>query len=279
MAKKVAVGLIQMKCTESSDQNLENAIKNIKDAAQRGAQIVSVSELFLSPYFCQVKDNKFFNLAEAVPGPTTNTLAEVAKTHHVALIVSVFEKAEGKFFNTAVVIDADGKISGKYRKMHIPDDPANGYDEAYYFEKGDLGFQAFETAYAKVGPMVCYDQWFPEGARVIALQGAQILFYPTAIGWPSHVRPELNKAEHEAWQIMHRSHAIANNIFVVAVNRVGKEENINFWGTSFVSDPYGRVIAMAPTDAEVNLIAECDLDLTDSMRKDWPFLNDYRKLL
>ena len=173
------------------------------------------------------------------------------------------------------MIDADGKYLGKYRKMHIPDDPENGYDEAYYFAKGDEGYKVFDTKYAKIAPMICYDQWFPEGARLAAAQGAQILFYPTAIGWPQKDRKELNAAEHEAWQIMQRSHAIANNVFVCPINRVGVEGALKFWGTSFVSDPYGRVIAKADTESETNLLATCDLFVTDEMRKDWPFLKQY----
>ena len=273
MARNVRVGLIQMKSLETPQENLESAIKNIEEVAKKGAQIVCLSELFLTPYFCQTKDDKFFDLAEAIPGPTTQALGEVARKNKVVVICSIYEKAGEKYYNTAVVIDADGKYLGKYRKMHIPDDPDNGYDEAYYFSPGDLGFLVFETKYAKVAPMICFDQWFPEGARIVATKGAEILFYPTAIGWPLANRPELNPAEHEAWQIMHRSHAIANNVFVVAVNHVGLEGSTNFWGTALVSDPYGRVLAKASADKEENLVVECDLDLIDQMRKDWPFLS------
>lgn len=268
-----------MKSLETPEENLAKAEKNIEDAAKKGAQIICLSELFLTPYFCQTKDDRFFALAEKIPGPTTQALGEIAKKNNAVIICSIYEKANKKFYNTAVVIDADGTLVGKYRKMHIPDDAENDYDEAYYFSPGDLGFQVFQTKYAKVGPMICFDQWFPEGARITASKGAEILFYPTAVGWPlTPARPELNlselnPAEHEAWQIMHRSHAIANNVFVAAVNHVGIEGSTNFWGTAIVSDPYGRIIGKASTDKEENLIVECNLDLIDQMRKDWPFLS------
>lgn len=274
MRNKVYVGLIQMKTGEDAKENLAKAIKNIEEVAKKGAQIVCLSELFLNPYFCQTRDDKFFDLAQPIPGPATDAFGEIAKKNQIVVIGSIYEKSsEGKYFNTAVVIDDDGKLLGKYRKMHIPDDPQNGYDEAYYFSPGDLGFQVFQTKYAKVAPMICFDQWFPEGARSAAVKGAEILFYPTAIGWPLENRPELNPAEHEAWQIMHRSHAIANNVFVVAVNHVGLEGSTNFWGTALVSDPYGRLLAKASTNQEENLVIECDLNVIDQMRKDWPFLD------
>lgn len=275
----VKLGLIQMKSLKTPAKNLAKAEKNIEQAAKKGAQIVCFSELFLTPYFCQTKNDKFFKLAEKVPGPTTKTLEKIAKKNSIVIVCSIYEKADEKFYNTAAVINADGKYLGKYRKIHIPNDPENGYDEAYYFSPGNLGFQVFQTKYAKIAPMICFDQWFPESARIVADKGAEILFYPTALGWPlSPARPEinlseLNQAEHEAWQIMHRSHAIANNVFVTAINHVGIEGSTNFWGTTMVSDPYGRVIGKASTNKEKNLIVECNLDLIDQMRKDWPFLS------
>ncbi len=273
---EVKVGLIQMTCGDNPAENLDKIIVAIRDLAGRGAQIISGSELPLSEYFCQQKNQRFFNLAESVPGHTTEKLALIAKELNVVILMSLFEKADdGKFYNTVAVIDADGKYLGRYRKMHIPDDPENGYDEAYYFAKGDEGVKVFSTAYGKIAPMVCYDQWFPEGARQAAAQGAQILFYPTAIGWPEKDRKELNDAEHDAWQIMQRSHAIANNVFVCPTNRVGLEGSLKFWGTSFVCDPYGRVVAKADSESETNLLATCDLSITDEMRKDWPFLKQY----
>lgn len=281
---EVKVGLIQMTCSDNSSENLDKIIVAIRDLAKRGAQIISTSELPLSTYFCQSKDDARFALAEPIPGPSTDKISPLAAELNAVVLLSLFEKSDdGKFYNTVAVIDADGKYLGKYRKMHIPNDPANGYDEAYYFAKGDEGFKVFETKFSRIAPMICYDQWFPEGARVAAAKGAQILFYPTAIGWPQVQREELNKAEHEAWQIMHRSHAIANNVFVCAINRVGLEGGLKFWGTSFVSDPYGRVLELTGNNGESlstggsedenNLLATCDLAVTDEMRKDWPFLD------
>ncbi len=272
------IGLVQMHCTENPKDNLQKAISSITELAEKGAQIVCLPELFGSIYFCQTRDDVFFDLAETIPGPTTEKLGALAKKFNIVILASLFEDAGNEqYFNTVAVIDGEGKIIGKYRKMHIPDDPANGYDEAHYFQQGDLGFRAFQTPHAKIAPMVCWDQWFPEGARLCAVQGAQILFYPTAIGWPLKDRVELNRAEHEAWQIIQRSHAIGNNLFVVAVNRVGIQDQLNFWGTSFVADPYGRVIAKASSDKEENLLVTCDLNIIEEMRKDWPFL-DYRRV-
>lgn len=272
------IGLVQMHCTKNPQDNLQKAMASITELAEKGAQIICLSELFNSLYFCQTRDDAYFDLAETIPGPTTDKLGALAKKFNVVILASLFENAgNGQYFNTVAVLDGEGKIAGKYRKMHIPDDPANGYDEAYYFGQGDLGFRVFDTPHAKIAPMVCWDQWFPEGARLCAVQGAKILFYPTAIGWPLVDREELNRAEHEAWQIIQRSHAIANNVFVVAVNRVGLQDRLNFWGTSFVADPYGRVIAKASSDKEENLLVTCDLNIIDEMRKDWPFL-DYRRV-
>ena len=254
------VGLVQMHCTNDIRANLDKAIQAIRDLADRGANVICLPELFCSEYFCQTRNDDFFSLAESIPGPTSETLRDLAKQLGVTIIASLFEKtSESKFFNTVAVLGDTGDLLGIYRKMHIPDDPENGYDEAYYFQPGDLGFQVFNTKYGKISPMICWDQWYPEGARLCATKGAQVLFYPTAIGWPLKDRHELNVAEHDAWQIIQRSHAIANNVFVVAVNRVGLQDGLNFWGTSFVADPYGRVLAKASTNKEENLLVECPL--------------------
>lgn len=272
------IGLVQMKCAELPAENLAKAIAGIKDCAKKGAQMVALPELFLAPYFCQgEKDDKWFETAEPIPGPTTKALGKVARETKTVLIVPLFEKtAEGKYFNSIAVLGPDGKMIGVYHKMHIPSLPPDLYAENYYFEKGDLGFQVFKTPYGRLAPMICYDQWFPEGARIAAAKGAQILFYPTAIGWPQTDRTDLNEAEYEAWQITQRSHGIDNNVFVAAVNRIGPEGDLKFWGTSFVSDPYGRVLAKASTDQEENLVVECDLTLIDKMREEWPFLDERR---
>ncbi|MDP3975783.1 MAG: nitrilase-related carbon-nitrogen hydrolase, partial [bacterium] len=243
MQNKVSVGLVQMHCSELPEENLTKAVTAIQELADRGAQIICLPELFLGPYFCQERDKKYFALAEAIPGPNTQSFQDLAREKQVVILASLYELAEdGHRFNTVAVIDADGSLLGKYRKIHVPNDPEYGYDETYYFSQGDLGFQVFQTRYARVSPMVCYDQWFPEGARMCGVKGAQILFYPTAIGWP--LKERLNKAyfdraEHEAWQVTQRSHAIDNHLFVAAVNRVQPEKGLNFWGTSFVCDPYG----------------------------------------
>lgn len=273
MTRIIDVGLIQMNSRSSAEDNLTRAIIRIENLAKRGAKIVCVPELFLSPYFCQKKDKRFFALAESLPGKTTRILSKIAKREKIVIVASIFEKSSDKrFFNTAVVFDANGKLCGHYRKMHIPDDPKHYYAEAYYFEDGNLGVRSFQTRYGTIAVLVCWDQWFPEMARIAASQGAQILFYPTSIGWPKGDSKKIRLAEYEAWKLIQKSHAVANNIFVVAVNRVGLEENINFWGTSFVSDPYGRIIVKAPSNREANLIARCDLNIISEMRKDWPFL-------
>lgn len=267
-----------MHCVKNPQENLNEAIKNIEFCAGKGAKIIALPELFMFEYFCQGKNKKYFDLAETIPGPTTNTLAAAAKKNKATLVISLFEKAaKNKFFNTTVTIGPNGKIIGKYRKIHIPFLPPGLYDEKFYFSDGNLGFPVFKTPYAKISALVCYDQWFPEPARIVAAKGAQILFYPTAIGWPKSDRKELNKAEHEAWQITQRSHGIDNNIFIAAVNRVDKEGNLKFWGSSFVSDPYGTVIAQANSEKPENLIAECDLSIIEDMRKEWRFL-DERKI-
>lgn len=277
--REITLGLVQMRVAQSSEENLNQAIKAIEDCAARGAQIIALPELFLAPYFCQGKDQKKFELAETIPGPTSDALSKVAAEKKVTIIVSIFEKttdAKPHFFNTNICIGPDGKILGKYRKIHIPSQPPDLFAEDFYFEPGDLGIPVFETPLAKVSALICYDQWFPEIARAAASKGAEIIFYPTAIGWDPRLPKDISAAEHEAWQTIQRSHSIANNIFVAAINRTGTEENIDFWGTSFVSDPYGRVLGKASTDKAENLIVKCDLDTIDYMRKEWPFLDERR---
>jgi len=273
-----AVGLVQQRTSESPEENLARAIEGIREAARQGAQVVCTQELFRSRYFCQVEDPARFELAEPIPGPTSEALAKVAAESGVHLVASLFEhRAEGLYHNTAVVIDAEGHVVGRYRKMHIPDDPL--YYEKFYFTPGDLGFQAFdlgEKGDARIGTLVCWDQWFPEAARLTALAGAQILFYPTAIGWQFDEGEDVDAAQHDAWETVQRAHAISNGVFVVAVNRVGAEEGIRFWGQSFVADPFGRVIARAPADEEAVLVVECDLAKIERVRRDWPFLRDRR---
>lgn len=279
-SKKVTIGLVQMACGDNPLENLRKAVAGARSCAKRGAHIVSFSELFLSKYFCQGKHKKYFKLAESIPGKTTDILGKTAREWKITIVVSLFEKAGSKFFNSTAIIGPNGNIIGKYRKIHIPALPPGIYDEGFYFAPGNLGFPAFQTQRAKISALVCYDQWFPEAARVSAVHGAQILFYPTAIGWPvgnNAQRKNLDKTEYEAWQITQRSHGIDNNIFVAAVNRVGIEGNLKFWGTSFVSDPYGRVLAKASSDREENLVATCDLAVIDEMRKEWKFL-DERKI-
>jgi N-carbamoylputrescine amidase len=270
-----AVGLVQMRCSEDPAENLARAVEGIREAARQGAQTVCTQELFRSRYFCQSEDPARFALAEPIPGPSTEVLAKLAAELGVTIVASLFERrAEGLYHNTAVVLDADGSLAGRYRKMHIPDDPL--YYEKFYFTPGDLGFQAFETRRARVGTLVCWDQWFPEAARLTALAGAQILFYPTAIGWQFDESAEEDAAQHDAWETIQRAHAIANGVFVVVVNRVGREDGIRFWGHSFVADPFGRVLVRAPSDQEAVLVVECDLALVERVRQHWPFLRDRR---
>jgi len=274
-SQPVSLGLIQMSCSEHPEENLAKAVERVTQAAQQGARIICLQELFRSRYFCQSEDTDRFRLAEPIPGPTTERLSRLAARHAIVLIASLFEKrAEGLFHNTAVVIDADGTLIGKYRKMHIPDDPL--YYEKFYFTPGDLGFQTFQTRYARVGVLVCWDQWFPEGARLAALSGAQILFYPTAIGWHLAEKPKARQAQHEAWEIVQRGHAVANGVYVAAVNRVGTEDGLQFWGASFISDPFGRLLARASQEAEETLMASCELGKIDTVRQHWPFLRDRR---
>ena len=279
MADKFTIGLVQMKCTTNADENLTRAIEKIREAAARGAQIIALHELFHGEYFCRTEDAELFNLAEPVPGPTTDKLAEIAKERKVTLVVSLFERrAPGVYHNSCAVLDADGSFLGKYRKMHIPDDPL--YYEKFYFTPGDLGFPNFDTRYARVGIQICWDQWYPEAARVAALGGAQILFYPTAIGWHPAEKAQHGAAQHEAWKTIQRGHAIANGVYVAAVNRVGfegpPERGLEFWGASFVADPFGQVVAEASHDAEEILVVECDPARTEDVRRNWPFLRDRR---
>ena len=273
--QQVTLGLIQMSCTDRPQDNLDKAVHHIQSAARKGAQIICLQELFRTQYFCQSEDVERFQLAEAIPSPTTERLSRLAADHQVVLIVPVFEKrAEGVFHNTAVVIDADGSLIGKYRKMHIPDDPL--YYEKFYFTPGDLGFPTFQTRYARVGVLICWDQWFPEAARLTALNGAQILFYPTALGGHPADDTQEHQLQQDAWQTVQRGHAITNGVYIAAVNRVGQEGELNFWGTSFVSDPFGRVLKQAGADGAQTLIVPCDLTAIQTTRQYWPFLRDRR---
>ena len=275
---KVKIGLVQMQCSTNSVKNLSHAIEGIKKTADSGAQIVCLPELFLSKYFCQgPKDEKNFKLAEPIPGPITEALGRLALQYKIVILCSLFEQAyRDKYFNSIAVIDTRGKVTGIYHKMHIPSIPPGLYSEDYYFQRGDKGVIVVDTPYGKIAPLICYDQWFPELARIAAVKGAQIIFYPTAIGWPHDNSTWKKQAEHEAWQTIQRSHAIANNVFVAAVNRIGIEGDLKFWGTSFVSDPYGQVLAKASSEKEENMVVECDLTLIDEVRKDWPFLKERR---
>jgi N-carbamoylputrescine amidase len=274
-ASSVTLGLVQMRCADDPAANLCAAVGRIEEAARQGAQMVCLQELFRTPYFCQREDPSLFDLAEPIPGPTTDALGRIAAALHVAVIGSVFERrAPGLYHNTAVVIDADGALRGLYRKMHIPDDPL--YYEKFYFTPGDLGFRSFPASGVQVGALVCWDQWFPEAARLTALAGAQIVFYPTAIGWHQREKAEFGSAQHEAWELIQRGHAVANGVFVAVTNRVGREGDLEFWGASFVADPFGRVLARASHDQEEILIVRCDLELIDTTRRNWPFLRDRR---
>ena len=276
---KAAVALIQMSCSNDPQENLDKVVERIGEAASLGAQIISTQELFRSPYFCQSEDHANFSLAETIPGPSTEALTKVARERGVVIIASLFERrAPGLYHNTAVVIDADGQIAGRYRKMHIPDDPL--YFEKFYFTPGDLGFRSFDTRFGRVGVLVCWDQWFPEAARLTALSGAQILFYPTAIGWHPSEREQYGSAQHSAWETIQRGHAVANGLYVAVANRVGHEGpqdgGIKFWGQSFISDPAGQLIARSSIEREEILIAECDWSRIDIQRTHWPFLRDRR---
>jgi N-carbamoylputrescine amidase len=271
----VTVALVQARGMADPAANLSAAVERIGEAARQGAQIVCLQELFRSQYFCQTEDARLFDLAEPIPGPSSDALCRAAAANGVAVIGSLFERrAAGLFHNTAIVIDAEGSLRGKYRKMHIPDDPL--YYEKFYFTPGDLGFQSFAVRGARVGALVCWDQWFPEAARLTALAGAQIVFYPTAIGWHPKEKIEFGAAQHEAWELIQRGHAVANGVFVAVTNRVGREGDLEFWGASFVADPFGRVLARASHDREEILVVRCDLGLIEVTRRNWPFLRDRR---
>jgi N-carbamoylputrescine amidase len=275
MGKTLRIGLVQMQVGEDPAANLTRALAQLDAAAERGAQVACLPELFRSRYFCQSEDPAKFDLAEPIPGESTEALSKLAAEREMAIVASLFEKrAEGVYHNTSVVIDADGQSLGMYRKMHIPDDPL--YYEKFYFTPGDLGFRAFAARPAKLGALVCWDQWFPEGARLTALAGAQVIFYPTAIGWQFDEGEEMDKAQHDAWETVQRGHAIANGVFVAAVNRVGREDGIQFWGRSFLADPFGRVLARASADEEETLVVDCDLGTIEEVRRNWPFLRDRR---
>jgi N-carbamoylputrescine amidase len=283
----VRVALTQMACGDDADANLTRQRGLIEQAAKSGAQIICTQELFRSKYFCQVEDHRFFQLAEPIPGPSTEAFQRLAGKLQVVVVASLFERrAEGLYHNTAAIIDADGSLLGVYRKMHIPDDPL--YYEKFYFTPGDTGFRAWKTRYATIGVLICWDQWFPEGARLTAMQGAELLFYPTAIGWHPSEKAEYGRAQHESWELIQRSHAVANGCFVCAPNRIGRElvhgadekpvhpEGIEFWGQSFVAAPDGSVVARASVDREEVLLTECDLARVEFSRTHWPFLRDRR---
>ena len=284
--ERFKIGLVQMSCGPEPDENLRKAAGMVRDAAARGAQVVCLPELFKTQYFCQREDAALFDLAEPIPGPTLNLFAEVAREKKIVIVVSLFERrAPGLYHNTAVTLDTSGAIAGIYRKMHIPDDPL--YYEKFYFTPGDLGFKAFDTEFGKLGTLVCWDQWYPEGARLTALQGASVLFYPTAIGWHPSEKAEFGTQQHDAWRTIQRAHAIANGVYVGVVNRVGfetgnirgnqaKGEGLEFWGGSFIADPFGQVVAEASHVKEEILIADVDLKRMEDVRRNWPFLRDRR---
>ena len=279
MKKKTTIGLIQIKFSNNPITNIENSIKKIKEAAKKNAKIICLPELFLSPYFCQTENHSKFKLAEKIPGPITNTYCKLAKELSVILMISLFEKKLTAFYhNTSIVINEKGKIISKYRKMHIPDDP--GYYEKFYFSPGDLGFKSTKTIYGKIGSLICWDQWFPEAARLTALKGAEILFYPTAIGWHPKEKKKFGKAQLNAWITMQRSHAVANGVYVAAINRIGfekiKNRKIQFWGNSIIIDPYGNVLKQSHFNREETIICDIDFKKIEDARQHWPFLRDRR---
>ena len=272
---KIAIGLVQMSCVADKATNTQKAINEIRKAAQKGAQIICLQELFTSLYFCDVEDHDNFQLAEPIPGITCDVLVPVAAELNVVIIASLFEKrAKGLYHNTTAIIDADGTYLGKYRKMHIPDDP--GFYEKFYFTPGDMGYKTFETKFAKIGVLICWDQWYPEASRITALMGADILFYPTAIGWANTQTEETNIEQYNAWQTIQRSHAVANGVHVVSVNRVGIEGDMIFWGGSFVANPFGTLLYKATHDKEETEVVEIDLEKNEYYRSHWPFLRDRR---
>ena len=277
--RAVKLGLVQMRCESDPEANLEKALVRIRQAAAGGAQIVCLQELFCSQYFCQREDPSLFDLAVAIPGPVTERIGEAARETGCVVIASLFERrAAGVYHNTAVVLNRDGSLLGLYRKMHIPDDPL--YYEKYYFTPGDLGFRAFDTDFGRIGVLVCWDQWYPEGARLTALKGAEILFYPTAIGWHPTEKAEFGVAQKQAWELIQRSHAVANGVYVASVNRVGHEGpadgGLEFWGSSFVCDPQGVYLNQGSVEREEILLVDCDLNRIEDIRRNWPFLRDRR---
>ena len=275
MARNVRLALVQMSCSDSRDANVDKAVQRIEQAAAGGAQIICLQELFSGPYPCQAEDHEMFDWAESIPGATTERMQALAGKLGVVVVASLFERrAPGLYHNTAVVLDAGGSVAGMYRKMHIPDDPL--YYEKFYFTPGDLGFRVIETKFAKLGVGVCWDQWYPEAARLFALAGAEILLYPTAIGWIDEEKEEFGAGQHNAWETMMRSHAIANGMWVGAPNRVGKEGRLQFWGASFIAGPNGQLVARGEHEGEQIVTADCDLDQLDVVRTHWPFLRDRR---
>ncbi|GJL70033.1 MAG: apolipoprotein acyltransferase [Nitrospirales bacterium] len=280
MGTDMKIALIQMGCSANTVENLDRAKGKVEEAARNGAQIICLPELFRSQYFCQKEDAALFDLAESVPGPSTEAFREIGKNHGVTILVSLFERrTAGVYHNSLAVLDERGEVAGLYRKMHIPDDPA--YYEKFYFTPGDRGFQAIKTTHAMVGTLICWDQWYPEAARMTALKGAEILFYPTAIGWHPKEKSEEGQAQRDAWMTIQRSHAIANGVFVVAVNRVGYEapaggDGLEFWGSSFVCDPFGLVLGQASVEKEETLVVDIDLERIEEVRRNWPFLRDRR---
>ena len=284
MSKTVTIGLVQMQCGEDPDANVDKALRMTEQAADEGAEIICLPELFRTRYFCKTEDHAFFQLAESIPGPTTRRFEEVAARRNIAVVVSLFEKrAEGLYHNTVAVVDGDRGFIGRYRKMHIPDDPL--FYEKFYFTPGDLGFQTFSAAGVSIGTLICWDQWYPEAARLTAMRGADVLFYPTAIGWLPSEKAERGESQHDAWQLVQRSHAVTNGCYVVAANRIGfepapasavGEDGIEFWGRSFIAAPDGSLLAQAPTDEECVLTAQLDRTRIDALRTEWPFLRDRR---
>jgi N-carbamoylputrescine amidase len=279
-SREIKLGLLQAKVLPTPDENLKKTLKMAEEAAKKGAQIICTQELFRSYYFCQEENHEFFKLAETIPGPSTDAFSRLAKKHNVVIIASLFEKrGPGVYHNTAAMIDADGTLLGIYRKMHIPDDPL--FYEKFYFTPGDLGFISWKTKKANIGTLVCWDQWYPEAARLTAMRGAEILFYPTAIGWHPKEKAEYGEDQHNAWETIQRGHAVANGCYVAVVNRIGLEkpcggDGIEFWGQSFVANPSGRLIAKGSVNKEETLIVSCDLDKVDVTRTHWPFLRDRR---
>jgi N-carbamoylputrescine amidase len=277
----INVGLVQMSMSADADENLRKAVARVADARKAGADVVCLPELYRSPYFCQKEDARLFDLAEPVPGPSTEALGRAAREAGVVVVAPIFERrALGLYHNTAAILDTNGEVAGLYRKMHIPDDPA--FYEKFYFTPGDLGFRAIDTAKGKIGTLICWDQWYPEGARLTALQGAVVLFFPTAIGWHPHEKAEHGVPQRDAWRTIQRGHAIANGVYVAVVNRVGHEippeggPGLEFWGSSFIADPFGVVVAEASTDKEEILVAKVDLARIEEVRRNWPFLRDRR---